>query len=120
MVREVVLGVDSSTQATKALAVDLASGETVSEGRAPHSGEHVQDPREWWDALRIAVRSAIGAEFVVRGISVAAQQHGFVTLDTRNEVVRPAPLWNNVDSAADAERLNHLADFPAIAGTRLV
>ena len=51
MPQPVVLGVDSSTQSTKVIAVDLESGEIVGEGRAPHSGLDVQDPAEWWDAL---------------------------------------------------------------------
>ena len=35
-------------------------------------------------------------------------------------VIRPAPLWNNVDAAPDAERLNAMADFGREVGTRLV
>ncbi len=120
MADEVVLGVDSGTQSTKVVAVSLATGETLAEGRAPHSGLDTQDPREWWQALRLAVRETVRDEVVVRGIAVAGQQHGLVTLDAIGEVVRPAPLWNNVAAAPDAERLNALADFPAITGTRLV
>ncbi len=55
MAREVVLGVDSSTQSTKVMAVDLETGEVLGEGRAPHTGDDTQDPNEWWNALRIAV-----------------------------------------------------------------
>jgi xylulokinase len=118
--REVVLGVDSSTQSTKVLAVDLETGAVAGEGRAPHSGEDTQDPRDWWTALRTAVPTAVGGNLIVRGLAVAGQQHGCVTLDAQGEPVRPAPLWNNVASATDAERLNGLADFAAAIGTRLV
>ncbi len=118
--REVVLGVDSSTQSTKVLAVDLETGEILGEGRAPHTGEDTQDPNDWWKALLIAVRAAVRDELTVRGLSVAGQQHGCVTIDAGGRPIRPAPLWNNVDAAPDADRLNEQADFAAAVGTRLV
>jgi xylulokinase len=120
MTRPVVLGIDSSTQSTKVLAIDLETGEIAGEGRAPHSGNDVQDPREWWDALRSAVRAAVTPDIAVRGMSISGQQHGCVLMDDTGEPVRDAPLWNNVDSATDAERLNTGADFVREVGTRLV
>ena len=117
---EVVLGVDSSTQSTKVVAVDLETGSVVAEGRATHTGADTQDPTDWWSALETAIRVAVTDEMTVRGIAVAGQQHGFVTLDVEGEPVRPAPLWNNVASAPDAERLNAAADFAAEVGSRLV
>ncbi|MCC6790720.1 MAG: xylulokinase [Thermomicrobiales bacterium] len=120
MRRAVVLGVDSSTQSTKVLVVDLESGEEVAEGRSPHTGADTQDPRDWWKALKLAIAQVVRGDMDIRGISVAGQQHGMVTLDAAGEPVRPAPLWNNVDAAPDAERLNVLADFPSAVGSRLV
>ena len=118
--QEIVLGVDSSTQSTKVVAVDLDTGAVVSEGRATHTGADTQDPTDWWSALETAVRIAVTDDMTVRGIAVAGQQHGFVTLDLEGSPVRPAPLWNNVSSAPDAERLNEQADFAAAVGSRLV
>ena len=120
MPRAVVLGVDSSTQSTKVLAVDLETGDVVGEGRAPHSGADTQDPNDWWAALVVATRLAVGPEMDVRGVSVDGQQHGLVCLDADGRVVRPASLWNNVSAAPDAERLNAVADFAAAVGSRLV
>lgn len=123
MARSVVLGVDSSTQATKVLVLDVETGENWGEGRAAHSGADVQDPREWWTALGEAVAAALGAtgaDVSVVGMAVGGQQHGCVTLDAAGEPVRPAPLWNNVAAAPDAERLNRAADFPREVGSRLV
>ncbi|HEY7032025.1 MAG TPA: FGGY family carbohydrate kinase [Thermomicrobiales bacterium] len=120
MTREVVLGVDSSTQSTKVLAVDLETGAILGEGRAPHTGEDIQDPDDWWQALRTAIGELSVGDASVRGIAVAGQQHGCVTIDGAGKPVRPAPLWNNVASAADADRLNTLADFATEVGTRLV
>lgn len=120
MPRSVVLGVDSSTQSTKVLAVDADSGEVASDGRAPHSGRDIQHPQEWWDALVAATRQAISPDMRVEAISVGGQQHGMVILDADGHVIRPAPLWNNVDAAPDAERLNAQADFATEVGTYLV
>lgn len=120
MSRAIVLGVDSSTQSTKVLAIEIETGQVIAEGRAPHSGADLQDPRDWWAALKTAISAAMEPGLDIRGISVGGQQHGFVTLDAAGEPVRPAPLWNNVDAAADAERLNELADFPEAIGSNLV
>ena len=120
MQRRVVLGVDSGTQSTKVVAFDLDTMEIAGEGRAPHTGGTTQHPREWWDALATAVREAVAPGMSVAAISVGGQQHGLVTLDTDGEIVRPASLWNNVDAAPDAERLNVEADFAHEVGSRLV
>jgi xylulokinase len=120
MGRDVVLGVDSGTQSTKVLAIDLNSGEVVGEGRAPHSGGSIQHPSEWWVALRSAIADIDLTGLNVRGLAVAGQQHGCVLIDAVGDVVRPAPLWNNVDAAPDADRLNAQADFATAVGMRLV
>ena len=120
MPRSVVLGVDSGTQSTKVLALDVVTGEVVAEGRAAHSGADTQHPAEWWEALVAATRTAVVPDMRVAALSVGGQQHGLVALDDRENVVRPAALWNNVDAAPDAERLNAEADFAAEVGTRLV
>ncbi len=120
MQRRVVLGVDSGTQSTKVVAFDLDTMEIAGEGRAPHTGGTTQHPREWWDALATAVTGAVAPGMSVATISVGGQQHGLVTLDTDGEIVRPASLWNNVEAAPDAERLNDEADFAHEVGSRLV
>ena len=117
---EVVLGVDSSTQSTKVLAIDLESGEIIAAARSPHTGSDTQDPTDWWAALVVAARDVVSDNITVRGISVAAQQHGLVGLDGAGIPVMSAPLWNNIASAADADRLNAEADFASEVGTRLV
>ncbi|MDQ3779161.1 MAG: xylulokinase [Chloroflexota bacterium] len=120
MTRAVVLGVDSSTQSTKVLALDVETGAVVGEGRAPHSGHDTQHPDEWWSALKAALAQVVNDQTSVVGLAVSGQQHGCVLIDAANAAVRPAPLWNNVDAAPDAARLNHEADFSALVGSRLV
>ena len=103
-----VAGVDTSTQATKVLVVDPDDGRVVATGRAPHEvtgadGARETDPEVWWEALRLAFRDCGAAEDVA-AISVAGQQHGLVALDDDGEVIRPAKLWNDTESAPDAWR----------------
>jgi xylulokinase len=38
-------------------------------------------------------------------LAVAAQQHGMVVLDEAGDVLRPAKLWNDTESASDAKEL---------------
>ncbi|WP_037579754.1 xylulokinase [Phaeacidiphilus oryzae] len=104
-----VVGVDSSTQATKAVVVDVETGEIVAEGRSAHTvsgsgGARESDPRDWWRALGEAL-AATGRAERAEAVSVGGQQHGMVTLDADGEVVRPATLWNDVRSAPQAEAL---------------
>jgi xylulokinase len=102
----VVMGIDSSTQSTKALVVDVRTGAVLGEGRAAHPDGTEVDPQAWWTACTRAMAAASAAAGEpVRAIAVAGQQHGMVTLDAAGEVVRPALLWNDTRSAAQARRL---------------
>ncbi|WP_328941266.1 xylulokinase [Streptomyces sp. NBC_00250] len=112
--RSVVIGVDSSTQSTKAAVVDADTGELLALGRAPHTvtgtaGARESDPEEWWTALATAVRTAVRDAGVpadaVTGIAVAGQQHGLVTLGADGRPLRPALLWNDTRSAPQAAAL---------------
>lgn len=98
-----VAGVDSSTQSCKVVVCDAETGEVVRQGRAPHPDGTEVHPREWWAAYEAA--TADGLLDGVRAIAVGGQQHGMVTLDEADEVVRPALLWNDTRSAQDASDL---------------
>ncbi|MFG2470686.1 xylulokinase [Streptomyces canus] len=104
-----VVGVDTSTQSTKALVVDAATGRVVAQGQSPHTvssgAGRESDPRQWWDALSEALRQCGDAAREAAAVSIGGQQHGLVTLDARGEPVRPALLWNDVRSAPQARRL---------------
>jgi xylulokinase len=98
-----VAGVDSSTQSTKVVVCDAATGAVVREGRAPHPDATEVDPALWWDAFGMA--TADGLLDGVEAISVGGQQHGMVALDNDLSVVRPALLWNDTRSAGAAQEL---------------
>jgi xylulokinase len=102
-----VLGVDSSTQATKLELRDATTGRLEASARAAHPAvsppRSEQDPAAWWAALGRA-----GVELgrpAVAALAIAGQQHGMVVLDAGGAVVRPAKLWNDTESAPDASAL---------------
>ena len=99
-----VAGIDSSTQSCKVVIRDAVTGALVRSGRASHPDGTECDPNNWWQALQIAIDDA-GGFADVAAISVAAQQHGMVTLDIDGNVVRPALLWNDTRSSKNGEDL---------------
>lgn len=99
-----IVGIDSSTQSTKALLVDSDDGRVVEARTAPHPPGTEVDPKLWWTALLEAIAAAGGLDDV-SALSVGGQQHGLVCLDADGEVIRPALLWNDVRSAPDAADL---------------
>ena len=104
-----VVGVDCSTQATKALVIDTETGRTVASGRATHTvtgtdGARETHPAVWWDALAQALEQT-GRAGDVAAIAVGGQQHGLVVSDADDEPLRPSMLWNDTRSAPQAEAL---------------
>lgn len=109
-----VLGIDSSTQSTKVEVRDADTGALVASGQAPHPPtappRSEQDPEAWWGALADAVGATGVSE--VDAIAVGAQQHGMVALGDKGQVLRPAKLWNDTETAADAGWLVDQLDGP--------
>ena len=116
----VVVGVDSSTSACKVQVRDADTGALVASGRAPHPAttppRSEQHPRDWDAAFRAACAEA-GVPDVHRpaAIAIGGQQHGMVVLDATGDVLRPAKLWNDTESAPDADALVHELDGGAAA-----
>jgi len=114
-----VLGVDSSTSACKVQVRDAEAGTVVASGRAPHPPttppRSEQHPRDWESAFNAACAQAgVPATYRPDAVAVAAQQHGLVVLGNQAEVLRPAKLWNDTESAPDSEDLlAELAGGPA-------
>jgi xylulokinase len=110
-----VIGVDSSTQSVKVELRDLETGRVLSVGRALHTPTtppiSEQDPEEWWSALGVALARAAADREVGSGLSdvvamsIAGQQHGMVLLDNAGVPIRPAKLWNDTESSAQADAL---------------
>jgi xylulokinase len=111
--RKVVAGIDSSTQSCKVQLFDCESGAYVGGASSPHAlvfhPSSEQNPTDWWSALvstfKRAVNDAQISPVDIMGISVAAQCHGLVVLDSDDNVIRPAKLWNDTTSAEDLTQL---------------
>ena len=107
----VVAGIDSSTQSCTVVLRDLDTGETVAvqSSRHPRTTPPVseQDPASWWTALGQALTEARQAvpDAPIAALSVDAQAHGLVPVDAAGTVIRPAKLWNDTTSAAEAREL---------------
>lgn len=108
------LGIDCGTQGTKALLVN-GQGNPLGRGYSRHAlierstGAREQEPQWWVDALRIAVKEGLASagSNAVKALGVSGQQHGLVILDENLEVIRPAKLWNDTETAEqNAELVN--------------
>lgn len=114
--RNLLIGIDSGTQSTKALVVDAKNGEVLGSGVQTYElipdlppGAKEQHPNSWREAAAAAIRQALrGAKAVaaeVKAIGVSGQQHGFVPLDAAGEVIRPAKLWCDTSTIAECEEI---------------
>ena len=109
-----VIGIDSSTTATKAVLIDRV-GEvrgTASSAygfETPHPLWTEQDPHLWWDASVAAVRQLVADQGIsssdVDAVGLTGQMHGSVLLDNDGEVVRPAILWNDQRTEAECAEI---------------
>jgi D-xylulose kinase len=112
---DLYVGVDSGTQSTRALVMDEGGG-VLAKASSPHAmvaglpqGHMEQRPEDWWRATVEAVRACLADPRVeprrVRAMGVSGQQHGLVSLDAVGNVIRPAKLWNDTSTAAEAQAL---------------
>ena len=129
-----LLGIDVSTTATKALLIDehgavvaVASAEYPFETPQPLWSE--QDPALFWSGTVRSVRQVIEtsgarpADIVAAGLT--GQMHGLTLLDAHGEVLRPCILWNDQRTAKQCveitqrvgqERVLQLTGNPVLTG----
>jgi xylulokinase len=100
----ITLGIDSGTQSTKCIALDLESGKIVASASQAYGmieelppGHLEQDPQVWIDAVDQTVRACVqqlgkkeGPRARDRRERTAAR---VCPLNKKNEVIRPAKLW---------------------------
>lgn len=111
----VYLGIDCGTQGSKVLVLDADSGQVLGASGAPHrlisgpNGHREQLPSDWLNAIEQAIRMALAEAGVsgqaIAGIGISGQQHGLVLLDAQGQVLRPAKLWCDTESAPQNQRL---------------
>ncbi len=107
------IGIDLGTSAVKLLLMrtDGTIENIVSKEYPlsfPHPGWSEQNPGDWWEACVAGIRELTeGADkSQVAGISFGGQMHGLVVLDDKDEVIRPAILWNDGRTVEETDYLN--------------
>ncbi|MGC8989551.1 MAG: FGGY family carbohydrate kinase, partial [Verrucomicrobiia bacterium] len=121
--RTLVIGIDSGTQSTKAVVLDVEKRKIVGTGTSQYGlipglppGAKEQHPHTWRDAAAKAVKQALKSAKAkpaeVRAIGVSGQQHGFVALDKNGEVIRPAKLWCDTVTAPECEEITRALGGP--------
>ena len=114
--RELFIGIDSGTQSTKALVVDGKTGKVLGSAQRSYgliaglpAGAKEQHPETWKRAtaatIKAALKQAKANAAEVKGIGVSGQQHGFVPLDKKGKVIRPAKLWCDTTTTAECEAI---------------
>ena len=109
------IGVDLGTSAVKLLLMD-SQGEIkriVSREYPlsfPHPGWSEQNPGDWWQSTLEGIDALLQGEdrSKVAGISFGGQMHGLVILDEKDEVIRPAILWNDGRTGEECDYLNEV------------
>ncbi|MEM7144030.1 MAG: xylulokinase [Verrucomicrobiota bacterium] len=108
------IGIDSGTQSTKAIVIDIERGSIVAEAQEGYEligglppGHMEQDPKVWIGAVDKVVMSCLDqlgeSRAKVRGIGVSGQQHGLVALGKNDFPVRPAKLWCDTSTTEQCE-----------------
>ena len=102
-----IIGIDLGTSSVKALL--LEDGAIIDSKSAsytpdyPDQGFVEQDPAIWWDSTVKVLKALIDANPSARGniaaIACSGQMHSSVFLDSNNDVVRKAILWNDTRTA---------------------
>ncbi len=110
------IGIDSGTQSTKSIVLDLNSGDIPVSAQQSYelipglpAGHMEQDPQLWLNAVDQTITACLDQlgprRDEVGAIGVSGQQHGLVVLNKSNEVVRPAKLWCDVSTAAQCAEI---------------
>jgi xylulokinase len=114
-VAKFLLGIDLGAGSLKATII-TTTGPVAGESShpittyTPHPGWSEQDPQEWFAALCAAVPAALAAAAIppdaIAGIGVSAGAHIPVLTDDSGAVLRPAIMWNDQRSVAEAAALH--------------
>ena len=109
------IGVDLGTSAVKLLLMDGAGHieKIVSKEYPiyfPHPGWSEQNPEDWFAQTMDGLKELLSEcdKSQVAGISFGGQMHGLVILDEKDQVIRPALLWNDGRTYEECDYLNNV------------
>ena len=74
----------------------------------PQPGWSQQNPKDWYQQAMEGLQELLADcdRSLVKGISFGGQMHGLVILDEKDEVIRPALLWNDGRTYEECDYLN--------------
>lgn len=109
------IGVDLGTSAVKLLLMDGQGKIEKIVSREyplsfPHPGWSEQNPEDWYEnAIEGIKELTVDCDkSEVAGISFGGQMHGLVALDEKEDVIRPAILWNDGRTGKETDYLNQI------------
>ena len=109
------IGIDLGTSAVKLLLMDSQGNICNIVSREyplyfPHPGWSEQNPQDWYEQTMEGIRELLkdADKNQVAGISFGGQMHGLVILDEKDQVIRPAILWNDGRTTEECDYLNNV------------
>lgn len=108
------IGVDLGTSSVKLLLMDEKGDIKNIVTREyplyfPNTGWAEQNPVDWYEGFLDGTKELLlnQDKSQVAGISFSGQMHGMVILDEKDEVIRPAILWNDGRTGKECDYLNN-------------
>lgn len=111
------IGIDLGTSGVKVILLGeqgevLASKTEPLTVSRPHPLWSEQDPEHWWQATDRAMKALSEHHSLnqVKALGIAGQMHGATLLDSQQQVLRPAILWNDGRSGVECALLEASVD----------
>lgn len=108
------IGIDLGTSAVKLLLMDEKGSIQKITNREypllfPKPAWSEQNPSDWYDQTIAGLKELLSDcdNSKVAGISFGGQMHGLVALDEKDQVIRPAILWNDSRTTEECDYLNN-------------
>jgi sugar (pentulose or hexulose) kinase len=125
---DLVIGIDQSTTATKAIAFD-ARGHIIAEGRAvvplsnPKMGWFEQEVSDWTGSVALSLKQLTRkiSKDRIAAVSISNQRESFAQFDDKGRALRPGSLWlderahvevKEIAAEVGAERLHQISGIP--------
>ena len=109
------IGIDLGTSAVKLLLMEGSGKILKIVSREypicfPKPGWSEQNPYDWFTQSMDGLKELLDGtdRSLVAGISFGGQMHGLVALDDKDEVIRPAILWNDGRTTKECDYLNQI------------
>mgnify|MGYP001156507883 CR=1 FL=1 len=115
----IIAGLDVGTQSTKLVCYDTDTHALVASASASYGlfsapdGTREQDASTFVDAVATCFSQiGVSVKKSIKGIGVSGQQHGFVPLDAKGEVLAPVKLWCDTSTFRQCQELTDALGGP--------